>query len=72
MTDFSRIIGRRQPPLAGILRPPTDEERAWVKAMAQRHTCVPRGVFRYRSHTEANADWELWQAAAITEVARLD
>lgn len=65
--EFSRIIGRREPPPAGRLRPPTPEERAWVTAMAPASTRVPRGVFRYTSHEPANRDWERWQAAAMGE-----
>lgn len=62
---FSRTIGRRQARPAGELRPPTAEEVAWVDSMAQRRTRVPKGVYRYRSHAEANADWERWQTDGI-------
>ena len=34
--------------------------------MAPPRTHVPKGVFRYRSMQEANADWERWQADALT------
>ena len=65
MTAFSRTIGRRQPPPVGALRAPCAEERAWIEVMARQRTRVPKGVFRYRSHAEANADWERWQVDAI-------
>jgi hypothetical protein len=39
--------------------------------MAPTQTCVPKGVFRYRSLREASADWERWQAAAVTAAAKL-
>ena len=67
MSEFSRIIGQRQPPLLGALRAPSADERAWVARMAPARTRVPKGVFRYRSMQEANADWESWQADVITE-----
>lgn len=35
--------------------------------MSQRRTRVPKGLFRYRSHAEANADWTRWQAAAVAK-----
>lgn len=70
MSDFSRIIGRRRPRAFGTLRPPTEEERAWIADMAARRTRVPKGVFRYRSHAEANADWERWQAELMADGPR--
>jgi hypothetical protein len=59
--DFSyTTIGTRQACLPGLLRPPTAQERAWVREMANRGTRVPKGVFRYRTIEAANADWERW------------
>ena len=66
MSEFSRIIGHRQTRLLGTLRAPTADERAWMARMAPSQTRVPKGVFRYRSLHEASADWERWQADAIT------
>jgi len=66
VSEFSRIIGRRQTPLLGALRAPTTDERAWMARMAPSRTRVPKGIFRYRSAHEASADWERWQADAIT------
>ena len=70
MSEFSRIIGQRQQPVLGTLRAPSAEERAWVARMAPARTRVPKGIFRYRSMQEANADWERWQADAITAVPK--
>lgn len=28
---------------------------------------MPKGIFRYRSHEEANADWERWNAELVAE-----
>lgn len=66
MSEFSRIIGTRKTPLVGVLRAPTADEQHWVARMAPAQTRVPKGVFRYKTAHEANADWERWQAAAIT------
>jgi hypothetical protein len=38
--------------------------------MALPCTRVPKGVFRYRSMTEANADWERWHAELVAAMAR--
>jgi len=69
MLDFHRVIGRRRQRPIGELRPPTAEERAWVRAMASRRSRVPKGVFRYRTMEEANADWERWHVALLAESA---
>lgn len=66
MSEFSRIVGQRQSHLLGTLRALSADERAWVARMAPAQTRVPKGVFRYRSLQEASADWERWQADAIT------
>lgn len=70
MSEFSRVLGQRQRPLLGALRAPSADERAWVARMAPARTRVPKGVFRYRSMRDANADWERWQADAITAEPR--
>ena len=70
MSEFSRVIGQRQAPVLGALRAPSADERAWAARMAPAQTRVPKGVFRYTSLHEASADWERWQAAAITAVAK--
>jgi hypothetical protein len=70
VSEFSRIVGHRQTHLLGTLRAPTADERAWVARMAPAQTRVPKGVFRYRSLQEASADWERWQADAITAEAK--
>jgi hypothetical protein len=65
--NAERTVGRRLPRPEGVLRSPTAEEEVWVERMhAGRPTGVPRGVFRYRSHEEANADWERWHAGVLT------
>ena len=68
--EYQRIVGRRTQRSIGELRAPTPEERAWVRAMAMRRTRVPKGVFRYRTMEEANADWERWHVDLVAETAR--
>ena len=66
-----RTIGKRAPRPVGKLQPPTAEQRAWMRQMARKRTCVPKGVFRYHTMEEANADWERWHAAALVEEPNL-
>jgi hypothetical protein len=62
-----RIIGHRRPRDVGEPGPPTHQEQAWLSYFASRRTCVPKGVFRYRTHEEANADWDRWNAELVAE-----
>ena len=39
--------------------------------MAQYRTRVPKGVFIYASHEQANQDWERWRAATMAANSRL-
>jgi hypothetical protein len=38
--------------------------------MAVRETRVPKGIFRYATMEEANADWERWHAELVAEMAK--
>ncbi len=67
-----RVIGARKTRPQGIPSAPTGEERQWVRHMAKHLTRVPKGVFRYRTMEEANADWERWQAELITAEVTID
>ena len=62
-----RIIGHRKPRGMGDLGPPTHQEQSWLASFANRRTRVPKGVFRYRTHEEANADWDRWNAELVAE-----
>jgi hypothetical protein len=63
-----RTIGRRLQRPEGVLAPPSAEEIAWHEAMSRTRTRVAKGVFRYASIEEANADWERWHADAVVAV----
>ncbi len=65
--EFSRTLGRRVNRGIGPLRPPTEQERDWVRRMARRRTRVPKGVYRYDSMVQANRDWERWHAEMVEE-----
>ena len=60
-----RLVGHRKPRGIGQPEPPTPQEQDWLSSFAQRRTLVPKGIFRYRSHEEANADWERWHAELV-------
>lgn len=56
---FSRIVGRRQRPTLGA--PPERAARDAMAKMARFPTGAPKGVFRYRTHDEANRHRETWE-----------
>lgn len=62
-----KTIGLRQEQAISLTpRPPSEEERAFVRSMAARcRLQVSKGVFRYASHEEANQDWERWMAETM-------
>ncbi|HYN77480.1 MAG TPA: hypothetical protein VES73_06785 [Lamprocystis sp. (in: g-proteobacteria)] len=64
MTARRTVGGRGQRPV-GPLRAPTPQEVEWSIRMGQYRTRVPKGVFRYRSMAEANADWERWHVDLV-------
>lgn len=65
-----RTIGRRLQRPVGVPAPPSAEEIAWREAMSRTRTRVPKGVFRYASMEEANADWERWHVELVTSTVR--
>lgn len=62
-----RTVGRRKPRDIGKLGPLTDQEQAWLLSFASHRTRAPKGIFRYRTHEEANADWDRWNAQLVAE-----
>jgi hypothetical protein len=70
--EASRTIGSRQQQRVGVLRPPTRQERSWVRRMGQARTATPKGVFRYASMAAANSDWERWHVELVTAAVRID
>ncbi len=55
-----KVVGRRRPPADGLLLSPAQQAenaRAWKRAL--RTLPIPRGVYRFKTHEEA--DHWLWQ-----------
>jgi len=67
--NFARIVGRRVPSPPGTL--PSKVARDAMTSMARYRTRAPKGVFRYRSHEEANADRDRWLVEAVVEAHRV-
>lgn len=62
-----RIIGKRRFENLG-LRPPTAAEIAWsIDAANHAPRSVPKGVYRYRSHRDADIDMERWRTDGMVE-----
>ena len=56
-----RVVGRRKSPELSLTPSwPTPEEEEWMRRMNDYKLRFPKGVFRYRSHEEANRDTERW------------
>ena len=70
---IGRTVGRRKTPEPGVRLPePLGQDiQRWITSTHQL-LCwrVPKGVFRYRTHEEANADWEKWMAETIVATIR--
>jgi hypothetical protein len=63
---FARVVGTRVR-AEGL---PPRATRDAMTAMAQYRTRAPKGVYRYASHEEANADRLAWTVAAMAEADR--
>lgn len=65
-----RVIGKRKIEEVGV-RPPTAAEIAWTIDAANRAPrTIPKGVYRYRSHQDADADMERWKTDGMMERSR--
>ena len=60
-----RVVGRRCFPPVGLRGPTADEITASIESSARAPRVVPKGVYRYRTHAEANADTDRWAAEAL-------
>jgi len=63
---IARIVGRRQ---SREGRPLTPADRAAMTRMARYVTRAPKGVFRYRSQAEMDADRVRWIVEAVVAKA---
>jgi hypothetical protein len=64
-----RVVGRRATPTPGS--PPSKSARAAMTRMAAYRTRVPKGVYIYRTHEEANRDRDRWLVDAMVEAHRV-
>ena len=65
MEKFLRVVGRRVPPPVGVM--PSQEAREAMTRLASYLTRAPKGIFRYKSHEEANRDRAKWLVAAMVD-----
>ena len=72
---FLRTVGRRHHAPRSTREvpgsPPPEATRRALANMARYSTRVPRGVFIYRSHEEANGDWDRWRQQAMLANSRV-
>lgn len=60
-----RIIGKRKFEQFGA-RQPSRDAILWIADIASRSPCVvPKGIYRYRSHEDADADMEGWKTNGV-------
>ena len=63
---LQRTVGRRQSPaLNESGKGPSASLQALLLELSATRTRVPKGVFRYTTHEEANRDQERWRAATV-------
>lgn len=64
--SIRRTIGKRKYPKGSLEpRPPTEEEIRQDRDKNILPLRVPKGIFHYRSHEEANKDWEKWMVDTV-------
>jgi hypothetical protein len=64
-----RIVGNRHSRPVGLFGPTEDEIRASVENSKMTPCVVPKGVYRYRTHAEANAAADRWAVEAMVKRA---
>jgi hypothetical protein len=60
-----RVVGKRSSPAFGLRGPTAAEIEASVQNARFAPRVVPKGIYRYRSHEEANADMDRWIAEGM-------
>ena len=65
-----RVIGKRRFPGFGLRGPTADEIEASIDNSRRAPRVVPKGVYRYRSHAEANAAMDRWIVDGMVQRAR--
>lgn len=67
--EIIRTVGRRIAPPAGVLRPPTEGELRWFRDMAKGRIIGRKGIQRFATHEEADADREKWVAREVAQAS---
>lgn len=65
-----RIIGKRRLADFGMRGPTQAEIDASVEASRMAPRVIPKGVYRYRNHAEANADADRWAVDAMVAAGK--
>jgi hypothetical protein len=65
-----RTIGNRPSRPIGPFGPTDDEVRASIESSRLAPRVIPKGVYRYRTHAEANAAADRWAVEAMVKRAR--
>lgn len=72
---FLKVVGRRsagpRSTATHLGKPPSVEARAAMTRMANYRTRVPKGVYVYSSHEEANHDWDRWRLETMQANSRI-
>lgn len=64
-----KVVGRRSVPETGLRRPTQAEVDASEEASARAPRVIPKGVYRYRSHADANDAMERWNVEGLVQKA---
>lgn len=62
-----RIVGSRKIRPVGLRGPTADEIQASIEAAEMAPRVIPKGVYRYASHEEANAEMDRWIAEGMVK-----
>ena len=65
-----RIVGERRFPPIGMRGPTPEEIEASVENARRMPRVTPMGVYRYRSHAEANAEIDRWTIDGLVARSR--
>lgn len=60
-----KIVGKRQVAKPGLREPSSAEISASIENSRVSRLQIPKGVYRYRSHEQANEQMDRWHADAI-------
>jgi len=68
-SEFSRVIGRRK--VLGVSPGTiTKEMMDWMDSMNNYKTRIPKGIFRYKNHEEANKAMDEWLVQTMVASAK--